>query len=383
MRISFLVESVGRTGGNVVLFHHMEALARAGHDVWLIGPYGKYHWTPGSFDPVVLNPGRTLKPLWRLMRRLRGHLYEALPAARGNGAAGDTIARADRLTDRLSAQWSPCDITIATHSFSARAAAEKSALSAAVYFMQGFEPWFDPDPAFQEIALNSYTLPLSRIANSSWLQEKVGQLTGDRIALVRPGLDHDIFWADRERPSYQHKEPLHVVSYCDPRPFKAWSDSQKAMEIVFRSKPSSRRLVWSVFGHKLSSTSSAPITRAGFLTHQQLSALYRQADVVFVPSWFESFPLQPLEAMACGAAVVTTRIGTSDFAHHEETALVVEPREPQALAAAVLRLLKDSELRNRLSKNGTGHSREYTWAGAAKEFRVALGIESARSADGD
>lgn len=374
MRMCYLAESVGRTGGNVVLFHHMEALSRDGHEVWLIGPYGKYKWAPGSLDPVMLNPGRTFKPWWRLLNRVRRQLHEAWPAAQGHAASGDMRTRAERVTERLLAQWRPCDMTIATHSFSARAAAEKREVTQAFYFMQGFEPWFDPDPAFQEISLNSYSLPLSRIANSSWLQEKVSGLTGDSVALVRPGLNHEVFWAKPEGRQDRTALPLHVVSYCDPRPLKGWSDSQEAMGIVFERQHSSAQLVWSVFGHRQPTTSSAPATFAGFLPHRQLSALYRQADVVFVPSWFESFPLQPVEAMACGAAVVTTRIGTSDFAHNGDTALVVEPREPAALAEATLRLLGDSDLRHRLSSRGMEHVKKYTWTAAADELRAALGL---------
>lgn len=83
--------------------------------------------------------------------------------------------------------------------------------------------------------------------------------------------------------------------------------------------------------------------------------------MVICPSWYESFPLPPLEAMACGTPVVTTRIGTEDYAFNEKNCLVVPPRNPKAMAEAILRLLDDESLQERFKKEGLKTARQFTY----------------------
>jgi glycosyltransferase involved in cell wall biosynthesis len=72
-------------------------------------------------------------------------------------------------------------------------------------------------------------------------------------------------------------------------------------------------------------------------------------DFTVLPSVFEGLPLAALESMAAGRAVVGARAcGTVDAISHGETGLLVEPRSPDALAAAILRLLDDPRERARM-----------------------------------
>ena len=93
----------------------------------------------------------------------------------------------------------------------------------------------------------------------------------------------------------------------------------------------------------------------------ELAGLYSSADIMICPSWYESFPLFPLEAMACRAPVVTTPYGTEDYAFHEENSLVVPPKDPKALADGVLRLLEDDDMRENFGKEGPETAKQFTW----------------------
>ncbi len=95
--------------------------------------------------------------------------------------------------------------------------------------------------------------------------------------------------------------------------------------------------------------------RVHFLGHvpqADLTAHYSAADVVVLPSSqrSEAFGLVLLEAMACGRPVVSTELstGTSWVNRHGDTGLVVPPRDPRALAAALRLLLADQDLRARM-----------------------------------
>jgi glycosyltransferase involved in cell wall biosynthesis len=83
--------------------------------------------------------------------------------------------------------------------------------------------------------------------------------------------------------------------------------------------------------------------------------------VLVSASWYESFPLPPLEAMACGLPVITTPYGTEDYAFDGVNAIVVPPQDPKVLAEAIIRLLDDKDLREKLSKEGLNTAKKFTW----------------------
>jgi len=101
----------------------------------------------------------------------------------------------------------------------------------------------------------------------------------------------------------------------------------------------------------------------GFVPHDELQRLYARAAVVACPSRREGFGVACLEAMAHARPVVATDVGgLRDLVVDGETGLVVPPRDPAALRAALERLLGDEELRRRLGKAGRERARErFSW----------------------
>lgn len=86
---------------------------------------------------------------------------------------------------------------------------------------------------------------------------------------------------------------------------------------------------------------------------QDMPAVYAAAHVVVLPSYREGFPRVLKEAAAAGRAVVTADVpGCRDAVIAGETALLVPPRDPQALAAAMGRLAGDAGLRHRMGAAG-------------------------------
>ena len=89
-----------------------------------------------------------------------------------------------------------------------------------------------------------------------------------------------------------------------------------------------------------------------------------ELDVVALPSWTEGLPLVVLEAMAAARPVVATPVGgTPEVVLDGETGLLVPPRDPRALAAALQRLVDDADLRRRLGEAGKRRAVERFSAG--------------------
>lgn len=104
----------------------------------------------------------------------------------------------------------------------------------------------------------------------------------------------------------------------------------------------------------------------GYVADADLPALYAGADVFAYPSLYEGFGLPPLEAMACGTPVLTSNVSSLPEVVGE-AAVMVDPRDESALAAALRRLLSDPAGRERLAAAGIARARNFSWERTARE----------------
>ena len=89
-----------------------------------------------------------------------------------------------------------------------------------------------------------------------------------------------------------------------------------------------------------------PISRTG------LPEVYRSATVCVVPSLWEGFGYVAAEAMACGKAVVASRVGgLAEIIEDGRSGILVEPGKTEDLAEAVIELISNPERRAKISKN--------------------------------
>jgi glycosyltransferase involved in cell wall biosynthesis len=118
------------------------------------------------------------------------------------------------------------------------------------------------------------------------------------------------------------------------------------------------------------------VTFTGKRQPEQLRNYYGAGDVAVTTPWYEPFGLTPLEAMACGRPVVGSAVGGIRFTvDHGVTGLLVPPRDPEALAAALRTLLAKLELRTRMGQAARRRvEREFTWPVVAE--RTAALYES-------
>jgi glycosyltransferase involved in cell wall biosynthesis len=248
-----------------------------------------------------------------------------------------------------------CDINVATFWYTAFSVFN-SQKGIPFYHMQHYEPLFIGDNYQKKLVEQTYYLPLNKIANSIWLEEQIREKYGYNIPIVNPAIDHSVFYP---RDVSKETGELRVVCFGKQIEWKGFKDALNAMKIVMENKPNVEFMVYGA--HKPSSESDVPYTFVEYPSDDELAKIYSSADVVFCPSWYESFPLPPIEAMACGAPVVTTRYGTEDYAFNEENSLVVLPQNPKLLAEAILRLLDDESLRESFRKKGQKKAKQFTW----------------------
>lgn len=285
-----------------------------------------------------------------------------------------------RNADELRRNFPDSDIVVATHWSTASWVAGVLASGRArvgVYFVQDYEPWFFPeeDRASRARVRGTYGLLPHRIVKSAWL---AGLLASDGFTShqIPLGMDLGMFYPrEVARPAAPR-----VVAMARPRtPRRAFPVVVEALARVKAARPDVHVVL---FGDDLPA-GQIPFAfeDAGVIADQnRLAALYSSADVFLENSDFQGFGRVTLEAMACGAACVATSVGgVAEYARDGRNCLLVEPRQPDASAAAILALLGQPDLRARLRGSGLdtvkryGHKREARDTLACFEMLAAAG----------
>ena len=352
MKINYNLNTLGHGGGVRVYFEVTNELVQRGHEVTITHNRKNAH---ADWFPVKSRLNKTSVPAKSL--ELLFHRFTRKGLA---SLFSRPVSNAPLLlfyTDEILREGIPeCDINVATNWISTFPT-YRSQKGIGFYHMLHYEVLLHPDPYLQPFVREAYSLPLSKIANSTWLKDTIKDEFGVEVPMVCPAIDHQVFYP---RETRRKKNIKRVVCFGKSLEWKGFRDALKAMKIVFQEY---KDVEWLVYGARPLDVCDpkVPYRFIRSPSDEELAELYSSADVVFCPSWYESFPLPPIEAMACGVPVVTTRLGTEDYAFHEENCLVVSSREPEMMAEAILMLLTDRKLSDKFKGAGLETAKRFTW----------------------
>lgn len=202
------------------------------------------------------------------------------------------------------------------------------------------------------------------VVNSSWLRERIlNEFPAKKAWLCLNALE-DEFKVGTTRDRSNLKS-LKILSYSGRgASWKGFAEMHEGVKMAATKRPDIQ-FNWRIYG-PLPTLNGQPVidfcTNLGFISEAQLIDEYLHADVLLSASWYESFPLFPLEGMGLGAAVIATMPGCEDFLKHEENGLVVAPRSPSDICDALIRLADDEELRLSLINYGFETASKFGWA---------------------
>lgn len=196
--------------------------------------------------------------------------------------------------------------------------------------------------------------PHLQLSNATWMREWLIENMNVDTTLVIGGVNREMFL-----PVQVPKNPneIRLLSTGDPRINKGTDVVLEAVRLARLEVPAI--VLDQYYGKDLPQT--------------HMALVYSSADI-FVDGQSSGGWNNPVaEAMACKVPVVCTGIGAvKDFACHEETALLVPPNDPVAMAAAILRLARDPKLRESLCESAYSRIALFDWDKSAAKFALIL-----------
>jgi glycosyltransferase involved in cell wall biosynthesis len=288
----------------------------------------------------------------------RGHDVEVVVPARGwlpalararTGAGPDWLP-GFRPRVRWVAGWDArrlrdADVLVATAWQSAPVvAAAPGRCGAGFYLVQHYESLYHGAPARVD---ETYRLPLRKIVISTWLRDVMRERFGAEAEVLVTPVDPALFHRVAVTPA--SPRPRVLMLHHD----YAWKGVADGLEAVRRAREAVPSLFVVGLGVKRPRGAMPYDEFHENPPQAALAALYSGCDVYLCPSWDEGLGMPPMEAMACGAALVTyDNGGCRDYARDGETALVARRRDVGDLAAKLARLAGDAALREKIAGAG-------------------------------
>jgi glycosyltransferase involved in cell wall biosynthesis len=119
------------------------------------------------------------------------------------------------------------------------------------------------------------------------------------------------------------------------------------------------------------------IVFTGYVPDSVVAGLYARCSVFVYPSLYEGFGLPVLEAMACGAATVTSKVSSLPEVAGD-AALLVDPYSIEELSNAIAQVLEDPTVRDDLRARGMARAAQFTWDRTARETLSAYACAVAK-----
>ncbi len=354
MRITFLLPGYARlpSGGYKVAYAYMDGLAARGHTVTVV-----YPMLPDSHA--------------RLAQRAKDLLYHIVVRL-DRRAPWFTLDRSVRVRWVLMpyARAMPdADVIVATAWQTAEwVRGYGGAKGRKYHLIYDYEHYMFGDAAVKERIGRTFGGDMRGIATSPAVEAMLAAHGVRAYDSIPNGIDFDQF--ARTTPADGAARTL-IGFPSRPELFKGTKDAVRALEIV-RARADDMPHVWS-YGARRPDFLPAWIEYHTRPSNEELRALYNRTAVFVVPSHYEGWGLPGAEAMACGAALVSTdNGGVRVYATDGQTALLSPPADPAALAGNILTLLDDRAARVRLAERGYEHIQCFTWERAISAMERAM-----------
>lgn len=329
-KIGFLLAGLGISGGAAVVLQHVSLLMQAGHDAFVI----------------ALNREQTID--WFGNPAIRVFGIEEL--------AGQGFDNIDLL---FATFWTTTDWL------------DQIPARRKLYFVQSDERLFYEEESLKARVAATYSRDYEYVVIAPWIARMLQTEFGKTAVCVPNGLDQQRFYPGESLEPRKEGRPRVLIEGPISVPFKGMSDAYAAVSdldcdlwIVSSDGQPERHWRYERFFARVSNS--------------DMRKIYASCDVLLKMSRVESFAYPPLEAMACGCAVVLGEVnGGIEYAQHGKNLILVPQGDVSAARDAVAQVLQDLNLRRQLVEGGFATVPQWSWE-RSRDAMLAL-VESMRS----
>ena len=321
LHIVYVMTWTGICGGSKIIFEHCNHLARQNHQITIVC--------------------RLPKPTWFILDECINFIQVPFEQI-----LGESIPK--------------CDVIVATYWKEIYECMEQK-IAPVVYFEQGDSHLFEPDAydAFtmehikKQINLAPYVYTVS-----SFAAQKLKEVFGVDATVIPNAVDKTIFFPRKKDDETNHDKTVITAIGSENIPFKCIFNIVVAIQIL---KKTGKNIEFNwISPDKPNRLTTVPVLVNP--AQSKIGDCLRRTDIYVCASLYESFCLPVLEAMTCGATVVTTdNGGVRDFVKEQINAITVKKNSIPDIIDAIEKLIDNPDLRKSLAEEAYKTANDFDW----------------------
>ena len=349
MRICFVLPGVARqpVGGYKMAFEYANRLVKENHEVLIL--YLNQDLLKNYSVPLVVK-----RKIAKILTKIEPKWFDL----------NKKIKKISNLDLDYKEKLGKLDVCIATSAEKTVEEVNKNLIAKTkLYLIQDYENWNISDKEL----IATYKLGFKNIVVAKWLKQIVDQYSPTESVLIPNAIDTSIY---TETVPIQNRDNHTIALLYHESPHKGLKNAFKVLDKLKQKYPDLKVIMFGKFPKP-----ELPnwITYYKGASQKKTVEIYNSVKVFLCSTIEEGFGLTGIEAMACGACLVSTDYrGVREYAVNNYNSLLSPVGDIDAQVENVIRIFENKELQKNISSNGIQNVKKFKWSEAMKKLNKTI-----------